>query len=69
MGDLIVMTRPTRTPPGAIAAHAGAEILFFTGVRYFRMPEETPPPPCEKKRTRPLKGKKAIQLRASKLHR
>ena len=40
MGDLIVMTRPTRPSPAILAAGgASADILFFTGVRYYPMPE------------------------------
>lgn len=69
MGDLIVMTRPNRISRGLIAATEGAEILFFTGVRYFRMPEESPASPRDKKRARTLKGKKAIEARRAKLHR
>ncbi len=53
MGDLIVMT-PTKkistdlVPPAA----RGAEILFFTGVRYYRMTEETLPVAAAPKRSR-----------------
>ena len=38
MGDLIVMTRPTKASRRSTSATAGsAEILFFTGVRYLRI--------------------------------
>ena len=61
------MTRPTRPSRGLIADTACADILFFTGVRYFRMPEEVASAPRDKKRTRTPKGKKATELRRSKL--
>ena len=40
MGDLIVMTRPTGQSRRETSQHVSAEILFFTGVRYHRMPEQ-----------------------------
>ena len=40
MGDLIVMTRPTGVSRREIPCDASADILFFTGVRYHRMPEQ-----------------------------
>lgn len=38
MGDLIVMSRAKPVPPRERIA--SAEILFFTGVRYYRMPDD-----------------------------
>lgn len=37
MGDLIVMSRSKPLPRRELVA--SAEILFFTGVRYYRMPD------------------------------
>lgn len=58
MGDLIVMprsnlpSRPRNIPGG------GATILFFTGVRYYRMNEEKTPVATPKRR-RSVKANKA----------
>ena len=68
VGDLIVMTRPNRPSRGPIAATSSAEILFFTGVRYYRMPDETLPSSPEKRRVRPSKAKKASETRRVTLH-
>ena len=68
VGDLIVMTRANRPPCGLVAASASAEILFFTGVRYYRVPDEASPIPPAKKRSR-VKAKKAAEaLHAARLH-
>lgn len=51
MGDLIAMTRPQPLPARAYVASHSAEILFFTGVRYYRMDEALEPaklPPAAK---------------------
>lgn len=42
MGDLIVMTRPATSSRRPSITGADAEILFFTGVRYMRMPDVEP---------------------------
>ena len=39
MGDLIVMTRPTGQIRREASRETSAQILFFTGVRYYRMPD------------------------------
>lgn len=41
MGDLLVLPS-TRSPSRSVPAQTGAEILFFTGVRYYRF-EDAPP--------------------------
>lgn len=43
MGDLVVMSRPQPQPARAFAMDHSAEILFFTGVRYYRMAEAIEP--------------------------
>ena len=42
MGDLIVMTRPTQSVRRDAPTSGSANVLFFTGVRYTRMPEADP---------------------------
>ena len=70
MGDLIVMTRPTGSSRRETSRNATAEILFFTGVRYHRMPEhpaaveETPV--VSPARRRSEKAKKAAEARRIK---
>ena len=44
MGDLVVMSRAKPLPARALGAGHSAEILFFTGVRYYRMDEAAAPP-------------------------
>jgi hypothetical protein len=61
------MTRANRPPRGLVAATASAEILFFTGVRYHRMPDETSPIPPVKKRSR-VKAKNATDALHAMLH-
>ena len=39
MGDLVVMSRAKPLPTRDIVVGHSAEILFFTGVRYYRMDE------------------------------
>lgn len=43
MGDLIVMSRPKPFPAREFFASHSAEILFFTGVRYYRMDDAVEP--------------------------
>ena len=43
MGDLIVMSRPKPFPAREFFASHSAEILFFTGVRYYRMDDAAEP--------------------------
>lgn len=43
MGDLIVMSRFKSSPARVVDAGSSAEILFFTGVRYYRMEEPAEP--------------------------
>ena len=43
MGDLIVMSRAKTPPARDLVAGHSAEILFFTGVRYYRMDEVAEP--------------------------
>ena len=43
MGDLIAISRPTPLPNREFLAGHNAEILFFTGVRYYRMAETIEP--------------------------
>lgn len=43
MGDLIVMSRARPVPASPSRGGPGAEILFFTGVRYYRMEEAASP--------------------------
>lgn len=43
MGDLVTMLRPKSLPARAFVAGHSAEILFFTGVRYYRMDEAAEP--------------------------
>ena len=52
MGDLIVMTPKKMSKDLVAPAARGAEILFFTGVRYYRMTEETMPRAAAPKRSR-----------------
>lgn len=59
MGDLIAMTHSTGTSRRAAPASGSAEILFFTGVRYYRMAEEVLPQPPRPKRRRSDKAKRA----------
>jgi hypothetical protein len=40
MGVLIQLTRPTTLTPVRPVSEGDAEILFFTGVRYYRMTDE-----------------------------
>ncbi len=42
MGDLIVMSRAKLPPARDLDVGHSAEILFFTGVRYYRMDEAEP---------------------------
>ena len=42
MGDLISMTRSASTFVARPHTGGDAEILFFTGVRYYRIEDETP---------------------------
>ena len=69
MGDLIVMTRPTGLSRREMPRNVSADILFFTGVRYQRLPEQvsvedaivaSPP------RRRTEKAKKAAEARRIK---
>ena len=63
MGDLIVMTRPTRLSPAIIGAGVSADILFFTGVRYYRTPEVPTVPLVDHSgptRRRPVKVKTVV---------
>lgn len=45
MGDVVSFPRRRLQGPARVDADGGeaAQILFFTGVRYQRMPEATPP--------------------------
>ncbi len=43
MGDLIVMSRPKPLSAREFSASHSAEILFFTGVRYYRMDDAAEP--------------------------
>ena len=43
MGDLIAISRPKPLPVREFLAGHSAEILFFTGVRYYRMAEAVEP--------------------------
>ena len=43
MGDLIVMSRPKPFRAREFSASHSAEILFFTGVRYYRMDDAVEP--------------------------
>ena len=59
MGDLIVMSHPKPFPAREFAASHSAEILFFTGVRYYRMDDAIEP-------AKPAAGKRgAIKRRRS----
>lgn len=42
MGDLISMTRTTAPAPFRPHTGGDAEILFFTGVRYYRVADDVP---------------------------
>ena len=52
MGDLIVMTLSKKFPGLPPSSVGGADILFFTGVRYYRMTEDTPIVVAPKRRRR-----------------
>ena len=64
MGDLIVMKRSTGPSPRETSFDTSADILFFTGVRYHRMPEE--PIVAAPVRRRSQKAKTAAQARKMK---
>jgi hypothetical protein len=40
----LIRFQPAKRPDRPVPDHHGAQILFFTGVRYQRMTEDTPPP-------------------------
>ncbi len=63
MGDLVLMTRPNQSIRREPPAGGSAGILFFTGVRYARVPEAdiapqilTPPRRATKPRRGPRKA-------------
>ncbi len=59
VGNLLVL--PTRKAPArAVEAGRSADILFFTGVRYYRM-EEAAPVPTDAKRRSPRARKPAAE--------
>lgn len=66
MGDLVVMTRSS--VPSRETAHLGgsADILFFTGVRYYRITDDDLAETSELKRRRSEKAKRASQARRLK---
>lgn len=64
MGDLIIMKRSQDIARVAIASGESAEILFFTGVRYYRMAEDETPASLVRRRSE--KAKKASQARRHK---
>lgn len=57
MGDLIVLTTSKSSSYLPLPPSGGADILFFTGVRYFRMAEDAPELAAPKRRRRPVKAK------------
>lgn len=57
MGDLIVMSHPKFLPAREFAAGHSAEILFFTGVRYFRMDDALEPAKVAGKRATIKRGR------------
>jgi hypothetical protein len=60
--NLIVMTRPAGPSRGRAPDSGTADILFFTGVRYYRE-HEAPVAPDVAARRRSNKAKKAAELR------
>lgn len=66
MGDLIVMSRAKPLPAREMFVGHSAEILFFTGVRYYRMDESadvTVPDARVKRRRTPEQRRAAKQTR------
>jgi hypothetical protein len=51
----VILFRPANSPRRMASGDRGAEILFFTGVRYQRMGED---PPAPAPRSRPARGKR-----------
>jgi hypothetical protein len=41
----LIRFQPAKRPDRPVPDHHGAQILFFTGVRYQRMSEDAPSPP------------------------
>lgn len=64
MGDLIIMKRSQDIARVAVDSGKSAEILFFTGVRYYRMAENETPSSLVRRRSE--KAKKASQVRRLK---
>lgn len=52
MGHLIVLPLAERPSPRAPISGRSAEILFFTGVRYYRVTDETASPAAKPRRRR-----------------
>lgn len=48
----VILFRPANSPRRMASGDRGAEILFFTGVRYQRMSEEPPAPERQPRRAR-----------------
>ena len=57
MGDLIVLTPSRSSASLGLPPLGSAEILFFTGVRYYRMTDALPECAAPKRRRRPTKVK------------
>lgn len=63
MGDLIVMTRPPKESVRSPRPNgASADILFFTGVRYYRYDDAPPVPAGSARRRRTDRRSKAADL-------
>ena len=63
MGDLFVLPR-SEAPARAVVAGRSAEILFFTGVRYYRMEDAVITTPVKRRR----RSKKTADLVRAELH-
>ena len=62
MGDLVAMTRSIERSRIEARTDWSAEILFFTGVRYYRMTDEAAAKAVAPKRRRAVKPKKNLEL-------
>lgn len=61
MGELIVLPRAERPSHPVPSSNRSAEILFFTGVRYYRMTDAPPAPVIKTRRRRTASARIAAE--------